>query len=135
MAPADLFSFPTATPPAKSDPEDSNTHRLTTEVGASGDVLEPYLGRCLGPAGTWPCALPLGHGGDHERFEESDSFLLSYVAPSLKEVQRRVDRLIAERNDLLESCKQLSDRLDEIGHEDDWRVERARAVIALAEGK
>jgi hypothetical protein len=28
----------------------------------------PIPTRCPGPAGTWPCALEFGHGGDHERF-------------------------------------------------------------------
>lgn len=36
-------------------------------------IWEEYLSApCPGPAGTWPCALPFGHGGDHARFVESE---------------------------------------------------------------
>jgi hypothetical protein len=42
--------------------------------GAPEPLLwEEYLSApCPGPAGTWPCALPFGHDGDHARFVESE---------------------------------------------------------------
>jgi hypothetical protein len=36
-------------------------------------LWEEYLSApCPGPAGTWPCALPFGHDGDHARFVEAE---------------------------------------------------------------
>ena len=63
------MSTPTVNPTDQPDPEGSSTNRLASTAGASG-VFVPD--RCPGPAGTWPCALEFGHGGDHVPVERSE---------------------------------------------------------------
>lgn len=64
------------------------------------EALKGGFVRCLGPAGTWPCAREFGHPGDHERFRPE---LLSAES----EILAGVRNLRAERDALLLTCADL----------------------------
>lgn len=110
------------------------------------EIVSFARSRCLGPAALWPCALPLGHPGDHSRFAPEPTVkvtvpesLEAYVVKNLQEIKPQVDKLIKERNDLLEACRQARHRLLEIesgtGIGSVGTIEELDAVIALAEGQ
>lgn len=70
-------------------------------------IWEEFLMQpCPGPAGTWKCALQLGHGGDHQRFaQEQDPE--SRITPHMRELLDGVRNLRQERDELLLTCADL----------------------------
>lgn len=61
---------------------------------------EFFMAKCLGPAGTWGCALPFGHEGDHVRFAPEPQPESSLTAHQL-ELLAGVRALRQERDELL----------------------------------
>jgi len=92
-------------------PSQSDAKGHSTAQGSDKANLDRIMAMvergCPGPAGTWPCALEFGHGGEHQRFAPKATAFDTYMIGSLRQVQGDVIRLKAEHAALLSACKAL----------------------------
>lgn len=133
-------SHPATLPADTKSPEDSDPRRPSSTIGDSG-VFVPAA--CPGPAGTWQCALPFGHPGDHERFSPESRLTSPQLAllEGVRELRRERDELLGTCADLLAACRaalasiEMADVLD--GKPDHIRPIKVllRAAIKKAEAR